>query len=107
MLANLFERRAEVGGRIDVAAVEEDERLDALRVGRRDMHTDGCAPRRAGPDDALEPERIEERASELDERRQLVALVRQTGRAAETGRVGRDDAEAVADEDRRRLDRLQ
>jgi hypothetical protein len=72
------------------------------------MDADGSAPGGAGPDDAVEPEGVEERAGELDERRQLVPLCRQARRAAEAGRVGREHAEAVvADEDRRRLDRLE
>src|SRR5207302_11492348 len=102
------ERGSEIVGRAEVAAVEEDERLDALRVRGREMHADGSAPRGAGPDDAVEIERVEKLPRELDERRQLVALVREARRAAEAGRVGGEHAEAVvADEDRRRLDRLE
>ena len=74
--------------------VDDDEALDALRVRRRPRQP-GAAPVVDDEADAVEAERVDERAGEAGVAVEREVAVAALGRAAEAGQVGRDAAGAL------------
>ena len=68
---------------------------------RGDVAADVAAPGEAHEGGTLDHERVEERRDEVRERMRVVARSIESGRAAESGRVEREDSEAVAAGERR------
>jgi hypothetical protein len=86
-----------------VAAVEQDDRLDALGGERRRTQDDGAAPGVTHQRQPLDAERVRDGEGEPCERTGLVARGRQRRRLAVARSVDADDTPAVRDDRGRRL----